>query len=59
MALLEFFGCAFIAFGPPIVMFILTIAKDPIRVIILIARSVMFALRWSLFSFTRFILNNK
>lgn len=38
MALLEFFGCAFLAFGPPLAMFLLTIAKDPIRIIILIAR---------------------
>ena len=38
MALLEFFGCAFIAYGPALAMFALTIAKDPIRIIILIAR---------------------
>lgn len=37
MALLEFFGCAFLAFGPPLAMFLITIAKDPIRIIILIA----------------------
>ena len=40
MAVLEFFGCAFIAFGPPLAMFAFTIAKDPIRIIILIARFV-------------------
>ena len=40
MALYEFFGCAFIAFGPALAMFLLTIAKDPIRIIILIARFV-------------------
>lgn len=36
MALVEFFGCLFLAFGPPISMFVLTIAKDPVRVIVLI-----------------------
>ena len=35
MALMEFFGCLFLAFGPPLSMFILTVAKDPIRVIVL------------------------
>ncbi|XP_067013715.1 gamma-secretase subunit Aph-1 [Anabrus simplex] len=33
----EFFGCTFLAFGPPLAMFSFTIAKDPIRIIILIA----------------------
>lgn len=37
MTVMEFFGCTFIAFGPPFAMFILTIAKDPIRIIILIS----------------------
>merc|ERR1712071_147335 len=37
MALMEFFGCAFIAYGPAFALFVLTIAKDPIRIIILIA----------------------
>lgn len=37
MTVLEFFGCSFLAFGPPLVMFIFTIAHDPVRVIILIA----------------------
>lgn len=36
MALIEFFGCLFLAFGPPFSMFVLTIAKDPVRVIVLI-----------------------
>lgn len=36
MALVEFFGCLFLAFGPPVSMFVLTIAKDPVRVIVLI-----------------------
>ncbi|KAG7467864.1 hypothetical protein MATL_G00136710 [Megalops atlanticus] len=32
-----FFGCTFIAFGPAIALFIFTIARDPLRVIFLIA----------------------
>ncbi|XP_046371674.1 gamma-secretase subunit Aph-1-like [Haliotis cracherodii] len=37
MTLMEFFGCTFIAFGPPLAMFVFTIARDPLRVIVLIA----------------------
>ncbi|XP_026282468.1 gamma-secretase subunit Aph-1 [Frankliniella occidentalis] len=37
MTLCEFFGCAFMAFGPAIAMFILTIAQDPISIIIVFA----------------------
>lgn len=37
MTLPEFFGCAFLAFGPPLAMFWFTIAHDPIRIIILVA----------------------
>jgi Na+/H+ antiporter NhaA len=37
MTLPEFFGCAFLAFGPPTAMFAFTVAHDPIRIIILIA----------------------
>ncbi|KZC08981.1 PREDICTED: gamma-secretase subunit Aph-1 [Dufourea novaeangliae] len=37
MTLMEFFGCALLAFGPPMSMFIFTIAAEPIRIIILIA----------------------
>lgn len=36
MALAEFFGCLFLAFGPPLAMFVLTVAKDPMRIIVLI-----------------------
>jgi len=36
MALMEFFGCLFLAFGPPFCMFVITVAKDPIRVIVLV-----------------------
>ncbi|XP_074660032.1 gamma-secretase subunit Aph-1-like [Tubulanus polymorphus] len=37
MTLMEFFGCTFIAFGPAFAMFVLTIARDPLRVIVLTA----------------------
>ncbi|GIY76803.1 gamma-secretase subunit Aph-1 [Caerostris darwini] len=37
MTVMEFFGCAMIAFGPSAAMLALTIAKDPIRIIILIS----------------------
>lgn len=37
MTLAEFSGCSLIAFGPALAMFMVTIAKDPIRIIILIS----------------------
>lgn len=37
MTLAEFFSCSLLAFGPPVVMFALTVANDPIRIIIMIA----------------------
>ncbi|XP_059581420.1 gamma-secretase subunit Aph-1b isoform X1 [Alligator mississippiensis] len=37
MALAVFFGCTFIAFGPALGLFLLTVARDPLRIIILIA----------------------
>ncbi|KAJ8417264.1 hypothetical protein AAFF_G00284910 [Aldrovandia affinis] len=37
MTTLVFFGCTFIAFGPAIALFLFTIARDPLRVIFLIA----------------------
>ncbi|XP_034949419.1 gamma-secretase subunit Aph-1 [Chelonus insularis] len=37
MTAMDFFGCALIAFGPPLAMFALTISIEPIRIIILIA----------------------
>lgn len=37
MTVVEFFGCSFLAFGPPFAMFTMTIAHDPVRIIILIA----------------------
>lgn len=36
MTVTAFFGCAFTAYGPALAMFVLTIAHDPVRVIILI-----------------------
>jgi len=39
MTLAQFFGCGLIAFGPPLAMFLLTIANDPIKVIMLVASS--------------------
>ncbi|XP_014217961.2 gamma-secretase subunit Aph-1 [Copidosoma floridanum] len=37
MTVMDFFGCALLAFGPPLTMFTFTIAVEPIRIIILIA----------------------
>lgn len=37
MTVMDFFGCASLAFGPPLAMFAFTIANDPIKIIILIA----------------------
>ncbi|XP_065166877.1 gamma-secretase subunit Aph-1 [Atheta coriaria] len=37
MTLMEFVGCTLLAFGPPFSMFIVTIAHDPVRIIIMIA----------------------
>ncbi|KAL5006652.1 hypothetical protein ScPMuIL_015458 [Solemya velum] len=37
MTIMEFFGCTFISFGPALGLFIFTIARDPLRVIVLIA----------------------
>lgn len=37
MTVMEFFGCTFLAFGPPFAMFLFTIVQDPVRIIILIA----------------------
>ncbi|XP_059845536.1 gamma-secretase subunit Aph-1b-like isoform X3 [Hypanus sabinus] len=37
MTVAVFFGCTFVAFGPALALFVFTIAKDPLRVIVLIA----------------------
>lgn len=34
---MDFFGCAFLAFGPPLAMFTFTVAVEPIRIIMLVA----------------------
>lgn len=44
MTLPEFYGCTFLAFGPPLAMFIFTIAHDPIRIIIMIAAAFVWLL---------------
>lgn len=53
MTVMEFFGCTFIAFGPPFALFVFTIARDPLRIIVLIARcyiipfvSMLFSYEW-------------
>ena len=38
MTLMSFFGCALIAFGPALSMFILTVVPDAQQVIVLISR---------------------
>lgn len=50
-----FFGCSFIAFGPAFALFIFTIAKDPLRVIILIAGAFFWLLSLLLSSLVWFI----
>ncbi|XP_076048444.1 gamma-secretase subunit Aph-1 [Oratosquilla oratoria] len=39
MTIMQFFGCGLIAFGPPLAMFAITIARDPIRTIMMVASS--------------------
>ncbi|KAJ8338876.1 hypothetical protein SKAU_G00356620 [Synaphobranchus kaupii] len=55
MTLAVFFGCAFIAFGPAFALFIFTIARDPLRVIILIAGAFFWLLSLLLSSLVWFI----
>lgn len=55
MTVAEFFGCAFLAFGPPLAMFTFTIAHDPIRIIILIAAAFFWLLSLLLSSLIWFI----
>ncbi|TRY53659.1 hypothetical protein DNTS_008660 [Danionella cerebrum] len=55
MTLAVFFGCAFIAFGPAFSLFIFTVAKDPLRVIILIAGAFFWLLSLLLSSLVWFI----
>ncbi|KAK4316106.1 hypothetical protein Pmani_012712 [Petrolisthes manimaculis] len=49
MTVAQFFGCGMLAFGPPVAMFAITIATDPIRTIMLVA-SAFFWLLALLFS---------
>lgn len=55
MTVMEFFGCTFLAFGPPFAMFIFTIAHDPVRIIILIAAAFFWLLSLLLSSLWWFI----
>lgn len=55
MTVVEFFGCAFIAFGPPLAMFLFTVAHDPVRIIILIAAAFFWLLSLLLSSMWWFI----
>lgn len=55
MTVAVFFGCAFIAFGPAFALFIFTIARDPLRVIILIAGAFFWLLSLLLSSLVWFI----
>lgn len=55
MTVTEFFGCTFLAFGPPLAMFIFTIASDPIRIIILIAAAFFWLLALLLSSLLWFV----
>ena len=57
MTVLEFWGCALITFGPALAMFSLTVAHDPIKVILLISSSFFWllsflsvAICWSIIS---------
>ncbi|KAI1306511.1 Gamma-secretase subunit Aph-1 [Halotydeus destructor] len=55
MTVMEFFGCGMIAFGPPFAMFCLSIAKDPIRIIILISAAFFWLLSLLLSSIVWFL----
>lgn len=54
MTCMEFLGCAGVAYGPPLAMFIITILKDPIRIIILIASAFFWLVSLLLSSFIWF-----
>lgn len=55
MTVMEFFGCAFIAFGPALAMSAFTVAKDPVRIIILIASAFFWLLSLLLSSLLWFL----
>lgn len=52
---MEFFGCTCVTFGLPLAMFIITIAKDPIRIIILIASAFFWLLSFLISSLLWFV----
>ncbi|XP_028660806.1 gamma-secretase subunit Aph-1b-like [Erpetoichthys calabaricus] len=55
MTVAVFFGCTFIAFGPAFALFVFTIARDPLRVIILIAGAFFWLLSLLMSSLVWFI----
>lgn len=55
MTTVEFVGCILIAFGPPLAMFLFTVAHDPVRIIILIAAAFFWLLSLLLSSLWWFI----
>lgn len=55
MTWMEFVGCAGVAYGPPLAMFIFTIMSDPIRIIILIASAFFWLVALLLSSFVWFL----
>jgi len=56
MTVAEFFGCAFLAFGAPLAMFIFTISDSPIKIILLIFSSFLWLLALLISSFIWFII---
>lgn len=56
MTVAEFFGCAFLAFGAPLAMFVYTIADSPIKIILLIFSSFLWLLALLCSSFVWFII---
>lgn len=56
MTLAEFFGCAFLAFGTPLALFIFTISDSPIKIILLIFSSFLWLLALLSSSFIWFVM---
>lgn len=56
MTVAEFFGCAFLAFGMPLAMFIFTISDSPIKIILLIFSSFLWLLALLISSFIWFVI---
>uniref|UniRef100_A0A1B6MP23 Gamma-secretase subunit Aph-1 n=1 Tax=Graphocephala atropunctata TaxID=36148 RepID=A0A1B6MP23_9HEMI len=55
MTWMEFVGCAGVAYGPPLALFVFTIMSDPIRIIILIASAFFWLVALLLSSFVWFV----